>query len=207
MMNLDYRAITGVERRSGFVYIQPQPYGASGTGVPYEAVPPFGLMGRPRGPTSAGAPCGLVFRDGPEGFVVATTDPRYQDLLPDTGEGGAGLYACIEQSGTKKTPHVAVYGAGGDAPEGTVQIVCRSSAGDSTMTWDPSTGDVTIAHPGGTKINVKASGVELGADGGQAVALALPITAWAATVEARLATLGQSGTAPAGVAATKVNGT
>lgn len=207
MIDIDLRALALVERRDGFVWAQPAPYGEQGTGIPYEAMTPFGLMGRPRNPTSDGAPNVFVFRHGPEGYTLLATDPRYQDLLPDTGEGGAGLYGCIEQGGTSKIPHVAIFGADGAAAEGTIRISVPSSVGTTTIEISPSTGDVTITHPGGTKINVKASGVELGADGGQPLALAAPITAWAATVETRLAALGQTGSPPAGVACTKVNGT
>jgi hypothetical protein len=207
VITVDLRSIALVEQRDGFVWFQPQPYGAKGSGVSYEAIPPFGLMGRPRGPTDAGAPNVLVLRDGPEGFTIATTDPRYQDLLPDTGEGGSGLYGTVDVGGTK-IPHVAIFGASGDAAEGTVRISCQSSAGETKVDIDPTTGDVTITHAAGTAVVVKASGVELGAaSGGLPLALALPIIAWAATVESRLTTLGQGGAVPAGVATTKVNGT
>ena len=206
-MNIDLRSIALVEQRDGFVWFQPQPYGAKGTGVSYEAIPPFGLMGRPRGPTDAGAPNVLVLRDGPEGFTIATTDPRYQELLPDTGEGGSGLYGTVDVGGTK-IPHVAIFGADGDAPEGTVRISCQSSAGETKVDINPSTGDVSITHAAGTAVVVKASGVELGAaTGGQPLALAIPFLAWAATVETRMTTLGQSGAAPAGASTTKVNAT
>lgn len=208
MMTLDNRALTHVEWREGFVYLQPQPYGENGTGTSYEATPPFGLLGRPRGPTDGDAANGIVLRHGPEGWVIATTDPRYQDLLPDAGDGGAGVYATIEQDGESKTPHIILFGAGGAAAEGTVRITCHATAGDSLMEWNPSTGDVTITHPGGAVVVVKGASVELGAaTGGVPLAKADPLIAWAATVETRLATLGQSGTAPAGVACTKVNGT
>lgn len=170
MITIDLRAIKLVEQREGFIWFQPQPYGAKGSGVSYEAIPPFGLMGRPRGPTSAGAPNVLVLRDGPEGFTIATTDPRYQDLLPDTGEGGAGLYGTVDVGGTQ-IPHVAIFGAGGDAAEGTVRISCQSSAGETKIEISPSTGDVSITHAAGTKALVKASGVELGDEGGFAVVI------------------------------------
>jgi hypothetical protein len=88
-----------------------------------------------------------------------------------------------------------------------LRIEIPSPAGTTTITIDPSNGDVAITHAGGAKILLKTTGVELGAEGGLPVALATPLIAWAATVETRLATLGQGGTAPAGVAATKVKAT
>jgi hypothetical protein len=207
MMQVDYRALTLVERREGFVYLQPQPYGEKGTGTSYEAIPPFGLLGRPRGPTGNKAANGIVLRHGPEGFVIATTDPRYQDLLPDAGDGGAGIYATIEQGGESKTPYVAIFGADGDEDEGLFRVSIPSSAGTTTIEIDPSTGDVTITHPSGTKVIVKDTGVELGAEGGQVLVLAPALTAWAASVNTALAALGQTISALAGHEATKVKGT
>jgi hypothetical protein len=208
MMTLDLRAITLTERRDGFVWLQPQPYGEKGTGTSYEAIPPFGLTGRPRSPTNGQAANGLVLRSGPEGWVIATTDPRYQELLPDMGEGGAALYATATVSGSVVTPYLGFFGADGAEDEGLFRLNAPTAAGTSKVEIDPTTGDVTVTHAAGTVVVVKAASVELGAaSGGTPLALATPIIAWAATVEARLATLGQSGTAPAGVATTKVNGT
>ena len=203
---IDLRALTLVERRDGFDWHQPQPYGAKGTGVSYEAIPPFGLMGRPRGPTDAGAGNVLVLRDGPGGFTIATTDPRYQDLLPDTGEGGAGLYGTVDVGGTK-IPHVAIFGADGDAPEGTVRISCQSSAGEATMVWDPSTGNVTITPPPGAKIILDGL-VEAGAAaGGLPLSKATLVEAWTALASAAFTSLGQSVPALTGSGTTKVNAT
>lgn len=206
MITVDLRSIALVEQRDGFVWFQPQPYGAKGSGVSYEAIPPFGLMGRPRGPTDAGAPNVLVLRDGPEGFTIATTDPRYQDLLPDTGEGGAGLYGTVDVGGTK-IPHVAIFGADGDAPEGTVRISCQSSAGETKVEINPSTGDVSITVAPGAKIIMDGI-VEAGAAaGGLPLSKAALVEAWTATASTAFTALGQSVPALVGSGTTKVNGT
>lgn len=206
-MNVDLLPLTLVERRDGFVFLQPKPWGEKGTGDSYESIPPFGLCGRPRGPTSAGAATSIVLRDGPEGFVIATTDPRYEDLLPDTGEGGAGIYGCIEQSGSK-TPHVVIFGAGGAAPEGTIRITCNTANGDTTVELNPTTGDVTITHRSGTKLVVKPDAVYLGDDAG-AFPLVVEkgtIATWASAVVSALGTLGQTVPALAGYTAAKAKG-
>lgn len=204
MMRVELLSITLVERHNGFNFYQPEPYGAQGTGISYESIPPFGLFGRTRGPTSAGAAKGIVLRDGPEGFVIATTDHRYEATLPDTGEGGAGLYGCIEQSGSK-TPHVVIFGAGGDMDEGTVLVTCKTPSGDATIEINPSTGDMTLTHPTGTKALLKADAFYAGGEAGAfniVVDNGALATAWAGLTSA-CATKGITVPPLVGYAATK----
>lgn len=197
----------------GFVRCQPDAYGAvdaNGSAPSHEAFLPFGLGGRPKDPTNGKGAHLLLMRHGDESFALPGHDPRWMESRPDFGDGGASLVSCKGTADAPTSPYVAFFGegaAGGEA-EGLFRVLAKTTAGDAKVEIDPSTGDVTITHPGGTVVVVKATGVELGAaSGGQPVALANPLIAWAATVETRLATLGQGGTAPAGVAATKVNAT
>lgn len=206
-MNTDYRSIKlAVRRDDGFVDVSPDQFGDNGSGVPFEGILPHGVFGQPRD-EDKGAANVLLFRHGDEGFAMPTNDPRFVALLPNTGGGGAGLASETDTDGTLRTPHICLFGKGGAQPEGTLRIEIPSSAGTTTLVIDPTSGDLTITHATGAVVIVNASGVELGAAGGIPVALATPLIAWAATVETRLGTLGQSGTAPAGVAATKAKAT
>lgn len=204
MIEVDYRAASAIERKDGFIYIQPLPYGKTGTGESFEAIPPFGLMGRPRGPDENSAPNVLVLRHGPEGFTIAVTDPRYQAGLPDLGEGGAGFYACAEVSGSVQTPYVAFFGKGGEKDEGTFRIEAQTAAGPTVIEVNATSGDVTITHAAGTTVVVKADGVEIA--GTLPLALATPIETWAAGINSAITALGGSAPALAGAAATKVKG-
>lgn len=204
MIEIDYRAASAIERKDGFIYIQPLPYGKTGTGESFEAIPPFGLMGRPRGPDENSAPNVLVLRHGPEGFAIAVTDPRYQAGLPDLGEGGAGFYACAEVSGSVQTPYVAFFGKGGEKDEGTFRIEAQTAAGPTVIEVNATSGDVTITHAAGTTVVVKADGVEIA--GTLPLALATPIETWAAGINSAITALGGSAPALAGAAATKVKG-
>lgn len=204
MIEVDYRAASAIERKDGFVYIQPLPYGKTGTGESFEAIPPFGLMGRPRGPDENSAPNVLVLRHGPEGFAIAVTDPRYQAGLPDLGEGGAGFYACAEVSGSVQTPYVAFFGKGGEKDEGTFRIEAQTAAGATVIEVNATSGDVNITHASGTTVVVKADGVEIA--GTLPLALATPIETWAAGINSAITALGGSAPALSGAAATKVKG-
>lgn len=210
MITLDLRNLTAIERKDGFDRGQPEPYGEKGTGTSYEMIPPYGLSAIPRGPSEDGTGAtGLVLMHGSEGFVLPVTDPRYYAGIPNRGFGGAMLYAAAEVNGAVQTPYVALFGADGDKPEGMARIYVPTAAGDATVIEvDPSTGDVTITHATGTKVVVKSDAVYLGDDAG---ALALvkdtPFQVWAATVVSALGALGQTISAPAGTATTKVKGT
>lgn len=209
-MQFDIVTCTLSERDGdGFVRCQPDPYGQDGTAPTHEAFLPFGLGGRPKAPTNGRGAHLLLMRHGDETMVIPGHDPRWMGSRPDFGDGGACLVSTKGTADAPTSPYVAFFGEGaaGGEVEGLFRVLAKTTAGDAKIEIDPATGDVTITHPAGTVAIVKATGVELGAAGGQAVALATPIIAWAATVETRLATLGQSGTAPVGVAATKVNAT
>lgn len=195
----------------GFVEVQPDPYGSSGTLPSYEAFLHGGVMFRPKDPdptTNLGCNI-LVNRHGGDGRVQIGHDPRWMSALPDFGDGGAALYATTELSGVKVTPFVGFFGEGGDAAEGTFRLSVPTSAGTTTIEVNASTGDVAITHPGGTTFTVKASGIEAGAAGGFAVVIDNgALAAWAAAVGAAITAAG--GTAPpplAGYTATKVKAT
>jgi hypothetical protein len=207
MMTVDFRALALVERKDGFDRAQPEPYGANGTGSSYEMIPPFGLLGRPRGPTDGNGATGIVLMHGSEGFVIATTDPRTHAGLPDLGDGGAGLYATVEVDGAVQTPYLAFFGKNGEQDEGTFRVTVPTAAGTTTIEVDATTGDVTIEHAAGTKAIVKSDAVYLGDDSALPLVKDTPFQAWAATVVTALGALGQTITAPAGTATTKVNGT
>lgn len=204
-MNFDLSVCTLSERDSdGFARCQAEPYGSEGSAPSREIFAPFGLYSRPKDRSGGIGASLFVLRHGDDVRAMPGPDPRWVGLLPDAGDGGLLLHATTDLSGEKKTPHVVIFGEGGAAAEGLFRISIPSSAGTTTIEISPSSGDVTITHAAGTKLLVKNTGVEIGAEGGQAPAFAAPLEAWAATVETRLASLGQSGTAPAGVAATKV---
>lgn len=211
MIEVDYRAASAIERKDGFVYIQPLPYGKTGTGESFEAIPPFGLMGRPRGPDENSAPNVLVLRHGPEGFAIAVTDPRYQAGLPDLGEGGAGFYACAEVSGSVQTPYVAFFGKGGEKDEGTFRIEAQTAAGTTVIEVNATSGDVTITHAAGTEVIVKSDAVYLGDESAQPLVKETTLTAW--ITGTLIPALAQSPggpivvTPPAGLATTKTKGT
>lgn len=209
MIVVDLRSLTLVERKDGFDFAQPQPLTTKGTGTPYEMIQPFGLMGRPRGPTDGLGATGIVFMEGPQGFVLATTDPRYQAQTPDLGDGGAGLYATAEVGGSVQTPFAGFYGKGGDKTEGTFRIEVPTAAGTATVEIDATSGDVTIQHAAsnGAAVIVKADGVYLGDEAGTPLAKATPLETWAAAVVSAFTGLGASCPALAGVACTKANGT
>lgn len=208
MTETDVRGIVLVERKNGFLYAQPQAYGAKGTETSREMLPPFGLTGRPRSATNGTGANAIVFSIGSEAFVLAATDPRYEAALPDLGEGGSALYATASVNGSVQTPYVGLFGAGGDKDEGTLFAWIPTSTGDATtIEVSPTTGDVTIAHATGTKVIVKADGVYLGDDAG-AMPLVKDTTfqVWAAAVVAAFNGLGVTVATPSGTATTKVKG-
>jgi hypothetical protein len=190
----------------GFVRCQPDPYGSEGTAQNYEAFQPFGLYGRPKAPTNGIGAHLFVMRHGDDTFVLPGHDPRWVGLLPDFGDGGAPLYATVEIGGTKKAPYVAFFGESGAADEGTFRIAAYSSAGTTTIEISPSSGDVTITHPGGTTVTVKSTGVEL-AGTTPLVKETGSLATFFGNVVSALGALGQTVAAPTGYTCTKVNGT
>lgn len=207
MMTLDLRSLTLVERKDGFDRAQPEPYGANGSGMSYELLPPWGTFGRPRGPSDGTGANGLVLMHGSEGIVIAGTDPRYHAGLPDLGDGGGGFYGAAEISGSVQTPYVAFFGKGGEKDEGTLRAEVQTAAGVTTIEVNASTGDVTIEHAAGTKAIVKSDAVYLGDESAVALVKDTPFQAWAATVVTALGALGQTISAPTGTATTKTKAT
>lgn len=197
----------------GFIRCQPDPLASpdKGSAANHEAFLPFGLGGRAKAPTNGVGAHLLVMRHGDLVMTIPGHDPRWMSARPDFGDGGAPLVACTGTASAPTAPYVAFFGegaAGGEA-EGLFRILAKTTAGDAKVEIDPSTGDVTITHPGGTVVVVKASGVELGAASGGAplVKDTGVLAAWFASVESRLSGLGAPGSAPAGYTCTKVNGT
>lgn len=192
----------------GFVRCQPEAYGGPGerTAPTYEAFLPFGLGGRPKAPTKGIGAHLLVMRHGDDTMAIPGHDPRWMGARPDFGDGGASLVACTGAADAPKAPYVAFFGesaAGGEA-EGLFRVLAKTDAGDAKIEISPTTGDTTITHPGGTTVTIKASEILLGGPSAFPVVYDNGVlAAWFATVESRLATLGQSGTVPTGYAATK----
>jgi len=213
-MNFDLVTCTLSERdEAGLVRCQPDPYGKKGSAPTHEAFLPFGLGGRPKGPTNGKGAYLFQMRHGDETFVLPGHDPRWMASRPDFGDGGAVLVATTELSGEKVSPYVAVFGEGaeGGEAEGLLRISIPSSAGTTTIEISPSTGDVTISHPGGGAVVIKSTGVELGAaSGGVALVKEAPLSAWIATLISALAAAPGGPinvSPPTGIATTKVNGT
>ena len=181
----------------GFIRVQPEPYGSEedpGTLPTYEAFLPGGIVFRPKDPENGVGCYILVHRHGVEGRVQVGHDPRWMSALPDFGDGGAALYGTTTLSGGKVAPYVGIFGEGGAATEGTVRISVPTSAGTTTIEVNPSTGDVTITHPGGTSITLKGSEILLGGPGALALAKAQNLNIWAAAVVSAITSLG--GTCP-----------
>lgn len=210
-MRLELRSTMVTGRKDGFVTVQLEPNGVEGQGASPEQqqVTPFGLLGRPRDADTTGRAVGLELRDGSEGFVLCLEDPRWQDALPDVGKGGGGFYGTIQQGTHKRASYVAIFGDGATGGEaaGMFRAKVWTPVGAATIEVNPATAEVTITHPLGALVKVTNSGVELGAAGGQPVALATPITAWAASVVSALAGAGITVPALATAGATLVKAT
>lgn len=196
----------------GFIRCQPETYGSPGerSAPSYEAFLPFGLVGRAKAPTKGVGAHLLVMRQGDDTMVLPGHDPRWMSAIPDFGDGGAGIYATKGTADAPTAPYVAFFGegaAGGEA-EGLFRILAKTTAGDAKVEIAPSTGDVTITHPGGTVVVVKSSGVELGAasGGGPLMKYTEFATAWT-TLTTNAALIGLTVPPLTGVATTKVNGT
>lgn len=165
MMSFDLSYVLVASRdEDGLIRVQPEPYGSEGTLPNYEAFLPLGLVTRPKDPTDGLGATAFVMRHGSDGRVLVGLDPRWIDLLPDFGDGGTALYATTTLSDTKKTPYIGIFGEGGAEAEGTFRVSIPSSAGITTINVSPSTGDITITHPGGTKIEVTSSMIKVGND-------------------------------------------
>lgn len=212
-MNFDLAKCTlSLRDEDGFVRCQSDPMGSPGKGSAgnYEAFLPFGLGGRSKAPTKGVGAHILVMRQGDDTMVLPGHDPRWMIARPDFGDGGACLVACTNTADDPKAPYVAFFGegaAGGEA-EGLFRILAKTAAGDAKIEIDPSSGDTTITHPGGTSVTVKAASVELGAasGGGPLVKYTEFAGIWA-TLTTNAAALGLTVPPLTGVATTKVNGT
>lgn len=210
-MNFDLVTCTLSERDTGgLVRCQPDPYGKKGTAPTHEAFLPFGIGGRPKAPTNGKGAYLLQMRHGDETFVLPGHDPRWMPSRPDFGDGGAPLVATTELDGSKVSPYVAIFGEGaeGGEAEGLFRISIPSSVGTTTIEVNPSTGDITITHPGGATVVIKGTSVELGAasGGGPLMKYTEFAAAWA-TLTTNGAAIGLTVPALTGVATTKVNGT
>lgn len=208
-MNFELSAcVLSLRDEDGFVRCQLEPYGSKGSLPNYEALQPFGLTGRPKDLTDGIGANALVMRMGPDGRVLLGHDPRWSEALPDTGEGGAALYGTTERSGAKVAPYVAVFGEGGAAAEGTFRVSVPTGAGTTTIEINPTSGNITLTHPGGSSVTVKAATVELGvASGGGPLMKYTEFAAAWATLTSNGASIGLTVPPLAGVATTKVNGT
>lgn len=198
----------------GFVRVQPNPMGSldtngnqKGTANAYEALLPFGMMVRPKDPTNKQGTNLLLMEHGPEKRVFIAHDRRWMGILPDFGDGGVALYATTEQGGTKRTPFIGFFGEGGAKSEGTFSIEVPTTPGMASIEISPSTGDITITHPAGTKVILKADGVYLGDDAGASPLMRYTefAAAWA-TLTSNAAAIGLTVPPLAGVDTTKVKG-
>ena len=165
LMTFDLSYVLVASRNEdGFIEVQPEPYGAEGTLPNYEAFMPLGIVARPKDPEEGLGANALVMRHGGDGRVMVGLDPRWMELLPDFGDGGVALYATTELSSTKKAPYVGFFGGDGAADEGTFRVFAPSSAGTSTITINPSTGDITTTHASGVKIDMSSALIKVGND-------------------------------------------
>lgn len=167
---------------------------------------PFGIDGRPRDPDAdadGNAGRGATVLHAIEGrteHVMVLGDPRCTELLPTLEKGSSRLYAHVTGD---KVAWLRLDGATGSA-----KLRVPVGSGETTIEVNASTGDVTIAHQGGTTVTVKAATVELGAaSGGTALAKAAPLVAWAASVVTAITALGGSCPPLTDPSCTKVNGT
>lgn len=198
----------------GFITVQPEPYGSldangnqQGTASSYEAFLPFGMMVRPKDPSDGKGTNLLLMEHGPDKRILIGHDRRWIGSLPDFGDGGAALYATTELNGAKKTPFIGFFGEGGAKDEGTFTIDVPTGAGTASVEINATTGDVTITHPGGTKVLVKSDAVYLGdeADASQLVRYTEFAVAWQGLTTA-CAAKGITVPALAGANTTKVKG-
>lgn len=211
----DYRTVRMTERTTGgFINIQPDRYGAQAGGPAYPAILPYGLFGRPRNPepssddaaTGGGLGCeAVVFTDGSEGFAMASTDARLMPLLPDTGQGGAGICALLDDGSTKGAAYM-FFAGGGIAPVVAGSFTLHVPLGSKTylLEVDLANERIRITHGDGLYIEVTPSKVTLGGAGGHPVVTDQGLTAFLSAVSTALSALGKPvGPAPT-LAATKV---
>lgn len=210
-MNFDLSVCTLSERdEDGFVRCQAEPYGSEGTAPSREVFLPFGLLGRPKARAQGIGASVFVMRQGDDVRAMPGPDPRWMSALPDFGDGGMPLYATTERNGSRVAPYLAFFGdgaAGGEA-EGLFRLHVPAGSGQTRIEIEPSAGDVAITHASGTKLNVKAAAVELGADGGAPLVKETgSLAAFFAAVVSAFSGLGVTISPPTGYTCTKVNGT
>jgi hypothetical protein len=86
-------AVASVYDDDGFLGIQVDTHGDNDAGVPpFQALMPYGLLGRPLDPESTGEGCNVVFwPDGDESHCIALNDPRIAAVAPQATKGSTGL--------------------------------------------------------------------------------------------------------------------
>lgn len=170
---------------------------------PVEAMPPLGIFARPIDPGTdgqgnplAGKSCSVIRLIGDnDDQAIPVTDPRVVGLLPRLGKGAVCVYepTCFDDDGVTAVTDLARVTINDN---GSHRIVVHAPAsttptkivieieGGPTVTVDGTTSppNVTVAA-GGTTLTVDATGVQAGAPGGTAVALASPdLISWIAAV-------------------------
>jgi hypothetical protein len=77
----------------GFLGVQVDTHGRDDAGVPpFQALMPYGLIGRPLDPESNGEGSNVLFwEDGDESHCIALNDPRVQTVAPQATKGSVGL--------------------------------------------------------------------------------------------------------------------
>lgn len=206
MLELDIGKALLSAYEDGFLHAQFDADGDEPAVAQAEVLSPFGLDGRARDPDadSDGAPgvgaTAIRAIEGEKQHMLVMGDPRATGALPALEKGSSRLYAHLDGN---KVTWLRLDGATGSA-----KLRVPVGSGESTVEVNASTGDITLTHQGGAAVVVKAASVELGAaTGGTPLALATPITTWAAAVVTAITGLGGSVPALSGHATTKVNGT
>lgn len=206
MLELDVGKAILTSYEDGFPHAQFDAEGGEDAGAaPCEMLSPFGHDGRPRDPEADtdGVPgvgaTAIRAIEGRTQHILVMGDPRATEALPQLEKGSGRVYAHLAEN---KVAYLTLDGSTGNA---TLRVPVGN--GESTVTVNASTGDITLTHQGGTLLVVKSAAVEIGAAGGQAVALAPAITTWAANVNSALSSLGQPISALAGHEATKAKAT
>lgn len=207
MLEWDVGKAILTSHEDGFPHAQFDAEGGEDAGTaPCEMLSPFGHDGRPRDPEADtdGIPgvgaTAMRAIDGRTQHILVMGDPRATEALPQLEKGSGRLYAHLADN---KVAYLVLDGATGNA---TLRVPVGN--GESTVTVNASTGDITLTHQGGAVVVIKSASVELGAaTGGVPLAKAALVEAWAATVETRLSSLGKPGTALSSSGTTKVNGT
>lgn len=172
---------------------------------PVESMPPLGLFARPIDPATDGTgnplpgqSCSLLRLVGDnDDQAIALTDPRVVGLLPLLAKGAVCLYepTNVDADGKTKVADLARVSLNDDgshrivihAPASTTPTkIIIEIAGGPTITVDGTAVPPNVKiESGGTALIVDSTGVQAGAAGGTALALAAPaFLAWLGTVGA-----------------------